>query len=108
MIHEKIGYLEKIIKLQKEMETFKCDEEDINIIDEKLLLLKDYEKNINEKNVNKLKIETLENKLKFENKNILIIDENININIDNDKINKKIKEEKIKLDNIKEYEKNIE
>jgi len=112
IIHDQIGYLEKIIKLQKEMETFKCDEEDINIIDEKLLLLKDYENNINDINVNKLKIETLENKLKLENKNILIIEENININIDNDIINNKIKEQKIilqnnikQLDNIKEYEK---
>lgn len=112
MIHEQIGYLEKIIKLQKEMETFKCDEKDLNLIDEKLSLLKDYENNINDINVNKLKIETLENKLKLENKNILLIEENININIDNDIINEKIKEQKIillnnkkQLDEIKEYEK---
>lgn len=112
IIHEQIGYLEKIIKLQKEIETFKCDENDINLIDEKISLLCGYENNINGINVNKLKIETLENKLKLENKNILSIEENINININNDTINDKIKEQKIillnnkkQLDNIKEYEK---
>jgi DNA repair exonuclease SbcCD ATPase subunit len=112
IIHEQIGYLEKIIKLQKEMEAFKCDEKDINLIDEKILLLKDYENNINDINVNKLKIETLENKLKLEKKNILLIEENINININNDAINEKIKEQKKillnnkkQLDDIKEYEK---
>ena len=112
IIHEQIGYLEKIIKLQKEMEIINCDENDINLIDEKILLLKNYENNINEINVNKLRIETFENKLKLENKNILLIEENININIDNDVINDKIKEQKIillnnkkQLDNIKEYEK---
>lgn len=94
IIHEQIGYLEKIIKLQKEMETINCDENDINLIDEKILLLKNYENNINEINVNKLRIETFENKLKLENKNILLIDENININIDNDIINEKIKKAK--------------
>lgn len=112
IIHEQIGYLEKIIKLQKEMELNKCDENDVNSIDEKLLLLKKYENNINEINVNKLKIETYENKLKLENKNILLIDENINININNNIINDKIKDQKIilfnnkkQLDSIKEYEK---
>lgn len=112
IIHEQIGYLEKIIKLQKEMDTFEWDEKDINLIDEKILLLKEYENNINEINVNKLKIETLENKLKLENKNILLIEENINININNNAINEKIKEQKIilhnnkkQLDNIREYEK---
>ena len=112
MIHEQIGYLEKIIKLQKEMDTFECDEKDLNLIDEKLLLLREYENNINNINVDKLKIETLENKLKLEKKNILLIEENINININNDTINNKIKEQKIillnnkkQLDNIKEYEK---
>lgn len=112
MIHEQIGYLEKIIKLQKEMELIKCDENDINLIDEKLSLLKNYENNINDINVNKLKIETFENKFKLENKNILLIDENININNSNDVLNEKIKEQKTillnnkkQLDSIKEYEK---
>lgn len=112
IIHEQIGYLEKIIKLQKEMETIKCDDNDVNLIDEKISLLKKYENNINEINLNKLKMETLENKLKLENKNILLIVENININIDNDIINDKIKEQKImllynkkQLENMKEYEK---
>ena len=112
MIHEQIGYLEKIIKLQKEMEIFKCDEKDINLIDEKLILLENYENNINEINVNKLKIETFENKLKYENKNILLIEESIKININNEVINNKIQEQKIillnnkkQLENVKEYEK---
>lgn len=112
MIHEQIGYLEKIIKLQKEMETLQYNDNDINLIDEKLLLLKNYENNNNDINLNRLKIETLENKLKFENKNILLIDENINANVNNDVLNEKIKEQKKllsnnkkQLDNIKEYEK---
>ena len=112
MIHEQIGYLEKIIKLQKEMELIKCDGDNINIIDGKLLLLKNYENNLNDINVNKLKIETFENKLKLEKKNILLIDENININNNNYIINEKIKEQKIilinnkkELDDIKKYEK---
>lgn len=111
-IHEQIGYLEKIVKLEKEIETFECDEKDINLIDEKLSLLQNYENNINDININKLKIETLENKLKLENNNILLIEENININIDNNIINDKIKEQKIilqnnkkQLENIKKYEK---
>ena len=112
LIHEQIGYLEKIIKLQKEIEILKCDENEINLIDEKILLLKNYENNINEININKLKIETFENKLKLEKKNILLIEENFNININNDIIDDKIKKQKIillnnkkELNNIKEYEK---
>jgi DNA repair exonuclease SbcCD ATPase subunit len=112
LIHEKIGYLEKIIKLQKEIESIKCDDQEIILIDEKLSLLKKYDENINMINVNKLKIETLENKLKFENKNIQLIDENININCNNIEINNIIKEKKDlllnnkkQLDSIKEYEK---
>ena len=111
LVHEKIGYLEKIIKLQKEMESIKCDEKEINSIDEKLSLLNKYDDNINDNNINRLKIESLENKLKFENKNILLIEENININNDNDEINEKIKEQKQillnykkQLDTIKEIE----
>ena len=101
MIHEQIGYMEKIIKLQKEIESIKCVDNDINIIDEKLLLLKNYEDNINEINVNKLKMETLENKLKLENKNISLIEENININISNEEIKKNIEEQLIILSNNK-------
>ena len=92
------------------MELIKYVDNDINSIDEKLLLLKKYDENTNDINVNKLKIETLENKLKFEN--ILLIDENINININNEEINDKIKEQKTillnykrQLDDIKKYEK---
>ena len=112
IIHEQIGYLEKIIKLQKEIDTIKYDDNDISVIDEKLLLLGEYENNINEINVDKLKIESFENKLKYENKNMLLIEENINININNEAINNKIKDQKIillnnkkQLDNLKEYEK---
>lgn len=111
-IHEQIGYMEKIINLQKELESIKCDEGDISAIDEKLLLLKNYENNISNININKLKIETLENKLKLENKNILMINENININNNNKAINEKINKQKImltdnkkKLDMVKEFEK---
>jgi len=112
LIHEQIGYLQKIIKLQKELELIKCDESDLDYIDEKLLLLKKYEENVNTINVNKLKIETLENKLKLENKNILLIDENINVNNSNIDINGKINEQyeillnnKRQFDMIKQYEK---
>ena len=59
MIHEQIGYLEKIIKLQKEMELIKCDGDNINLIDGKLLLLKNYENNLNDINVEPNEIDRL-------------------------------------------------
>lgn len=111
LIHTQIGYLEKINKLQQELELITYEKSNIVDIDEKISLLKNYEENIITINTEKLKIETFENKLKLITNNILSIDENIKIINKNIEINEKIngyqetfQHNKKKLDTIKKYQ----
>ncbi len=93
IIHEQIGYLERIQQLEKDFNLISFSENDILIIDEKISTIHIYYENKKNLEINILKQNTLNEKIKFEQKTIDNIKDEIIILNNNEKI-------KIKIDNL--------
>jgi len=106
-IHCKIGYLEKIIKLENEIEQINYNENDIIEIDKKIYLIKKYLENENKNNINNLKLEKLGQEIKIYNNDIKIITENLKIKKANNLVNIKIVEYEKEVENCYKIKKNV-
>ncbi len=115
LIHEQIGYLEKLNKLELEYGSIKVDESELNNFERELDLVKKYYKNDKDIEVQNLIKDKKDNKIIIEKEKIKQLEEIIKNIVHNEIINEKIKEIQ-ELNNyykkqiifLDEYNKNVE